>query len=79
MGWAGKRNGELIELMEGQFDVFITVDQGIPYQQNLGHAHVVMVVLAAESNRFEALRPLMPKVQEALETAQASNLIRVSA
>jgi hypothetical protein len=79
MGWAGKRNGELIELMKGQFDIFITVDQGIPYQQNLSYTEVVIVLLSAESNRFETLRPLMPKAQETLETAQAGDLIRVSA
>ena len=77
MGWAGKRDSELMELMKGQFDAFVTVDNGIPYQQNLRYSEVVIVLLSAESNRFETLRPLMPKVREALETAQSGNLIRV--
>lgn len=32
-GWAGKRNGELLRLAEGSFDVFLTLDKGVQYQQ----------------------------------------------
>ena len=35
MGWKNIRNGELLNLAEGEFDVFITADQGVRYQQNL--------------------------------------------
>src|SRR6266851_4798337 len=67
MGWAGKKNGELLQLMTGQgFEVFLTVDQNLRYQQNLQAAAVALVVLVAASNRLADLVPLMPSVQAAL-------------
>lgn len=78
MGWAGKTNGELLRLMQGRFDVLITVDQGITYQQNLSDVAVAIVVLAAASNRFEVLRSLMPGVQEVLQTVQVGDVIRLT-
>lgn len=78
MGWAGKTNGELLRLMQGRFDVLITVDQGMTYQQNLRDVSVAIVVLAAASNRFEVLRPLMPGVQEVLQTVQVGDVIRLT-
>ena len=77
VGWAGKTNGELIELMEGQFDAFITVDQGLEYQQNLSHTNLAIVLLVSESNRFESLQPLMSKVREVLGSAQSGEIVRV--
>ena len=53
MGWAGRTNGELLRLMRGQFDVFITVDQGMTYQQNLSNVSIAIVVLAAANNTFK--------------------------
>jgi hypothetical protein len=35
MGWAGIKNGDLLNVAEGQFDVLLTVDRGIEYQQNM--------------------------------------------
>ncbi len=67
MGWSGKKNGELLKLMAAQgFDVFVTVDQNLRFQQNLQAAGVAVVVLVAASNRLAALLPLMPAVRAAL-------------
>ncbi len=46
MGWASKKNGELLRLAQGRFDVFITADQKLPKQQNLSTFTVAVVVLA---------------------------------
>ncbi len=78
MGWAGKTNGELLRLMQGQFDVFIAVDQGMTYQQNLSNVSAAIVALAAANNRFEALRPLIPKVQDVLQTVRVGEVIRIT-
>ncbi len=64
--------------MQGRFDVFITADQGMTYQQNLSNVSVAIVVLAAANNRFEALRPLIPKVQDVLQTVRVGELIRIT-
>lgn len=78
MGWAGTRNGELLRLAETAFDVFITADQNVTYQQNLRSAALSIVILAASNNRLETLRPLMSKVAQALATIQPGDLIRIT-
>ena len=62
MGWAGKRNGELLRLAERQFDVFITVDRGLPHQQELDRLDLAVVILSAPNNRLETLAPLVAQV-----------------
>jgi hypothetical protein len=70
MGWASKRNGELLHLAEREFDVFLTVDQKLQHQQNLSAFNIAVIVLIAASNTLAELRPLMPKVVESLSTAK---------
>lgn len=78
MGWAGKKNGELLRLMTGEFDVFVTVDQNMQYQHSLGKIEIAFVVLVADSNKIESLAPLMPKVLAALQNLKPGNVIKVS-
>ena len=51
MGWAGVKNGELMRLAEKEFDVFLTVDRNLSYQQNLPRYDIALMVLRATSNR----------------------------
>ena len=78
-GWSSKKNGELLRLLQGEFDVFLTADQNLTYQQNLSNTSVAVIVLVAQNNRIEALRPIMPKVQEVLKTIQPGDVVHVSA
>jgi hypothetical protein len=78
MGWAGTKNGALLRLAETAFEVFITVDQNVEYQQNLRSTVLGIVVLVASTNRLEALRPLMPKVVMMLSTIQPGDLIHIT-
>ena len=49
MGWLGKKNGELLRLMiENNFGLFVTVDQNLPYQQNLQRLALTIFVLRAK-------------------------------
>ncbi|GIW52015.1 MAG: hypothetical protein KatS3mg081_1370 [Gemmatimonadales bacterium] len=66
MGWGGKENGEVLRLASTRFDVFVTADQGIEYQQNLAGFDIAVVTLAAKTNRLEDLRPLVPKLLQIL-------------
>src|SRR5262245_52674303 len=76
MGWSGKKNGELLALMIPQgFEVFLTVDQNLSYQQNLRAANFAVIVLIAQSNRLADLLPLMPSVHAALTTIQPGDLV----
>jgi hypothetical protein len=77
MGWASKKNGELLSLMSGQFDVFLTIDNNLQYQHNLAQGIIAFVVLVAPNNKLATLIPLMPKVLEAIETIRAGEVVEV--
>lgn len=51
MGWASIKNGALLRLAESAFDVFITADQNLQYQQNLHSSVIGIIVLIAPNNR----------------------------
>ena len=64
LGWAGKRNGELLALIcSSDVEVFVTTDQNIEKQQNVRKAGVRVVVLVAKSNKLGTLLPLVPRLQ----------------
>ena len=78
IGWAGKKNGELIALMAGAgFKVLLTVDQNLRYQQNLVASGVAVVVLVAPSNRLERLVPLIPSTLIALESIRPGDVVEI--
>ena len=68
MGWASKKNGELLTLAAAQFDIFLTVDRNLSYQQDLLAFDIAVVVMVAPGNRLADLSPLMPRVLEILPT-----------
>jgi predicted nuclease of predicted toxin-antitoxin system len=76
-GWAGFSNGELLRRAAQTFDVFVTVDRNLAFQQNLPTLPIAVVVLTAVSNEFEQLQPLMPEVLALLPGLAAGQLIRV--
>ena len=61
-GWRGKKNGELLRLAAANFDVFVTIDQGLPFQQPISKFRLGIICLAASGNDFESLRPLMQRL-----------------
>ena len=80
MGWAGKRNGELLRLLTAEhFAVFLTTDQNLRYQQNFRGLQVAVVVLIAPTNRLDDLLPLMPTVRTVLGTIQPGAFVEVDA
>ena len=78
-GWKGKENGELLKSAENEFDVLVTMDQGIPQQQNLSEIKMGIVLLEAKGNRYEDLAPLMNQVNTALRTIEKGQVISVRA
>ncbi|MGD0866228.1 MAG: hypothetical protein ABSA49_11800 [Rhizomicrobium sp.] len=70
MGWAAIGNGELLALVSGQFDVFVTVDQNLAFQQNVRILHVAVIVLRAKSNRLMDIKPLVPDLRSMIEAAK---------
>ncbi|MGH9556137.1 MAG: DUF5615 family PIN-like protein, partial [Terriglobales bacterium] len=57
MGWAGLSNGALLRQAEGAFEVFVTVDANLPFQQELSRFGLATFLLRAPTNRLEDLRP----------------------
>jgi predicted nuclease of predicted toxin-antitoxin system len=77
MGWASIKNGELLALAAAQFDVFVTVDRNLTFQQNLTELPMAVIVLRSRSNRLADLRGLVPDLLQAIETAKSGNAIFV--
>lgn len=78
MGWSGKKNGELLQLMiQESFTVLLTTDQNLRYQQNLQQAGVAVVVLVASSNRLPDLLPLIPSVRSILATIAPGVVVEI--
>ena len=79
MRWAGKKNGELLRLAGEQFDVFLTVDRNLRYQQNLLKLPIAVILLVVRDNSIDAILPLLPKVKAALDRVTKNELVIVSA
>ena len=77
MGRASTRDDELLSLAEAQFDVLVTADRNLSYQQDVSSFDIAVLVLVARSNRLDDLGPLSPKVREVLATARRGTLTLV--
>ncbi len=77
MGWTSFNNGVLLHEASKSFDVLLTADQGIEFQQNLIKLPIAVVVLAAPTNRIESLEPLLPELTAVLETLRPQQFVRV--
>jgi len=69
MGWTTTKNGALLALVSQHFDVFVTVDRNLSFQQNLATVSVRVIVLRAVTNRLADLRPLVPNLLRAIGAA----------
>ena len=76
-GWAGLKNGALLQLAATQFDVLLTVDRRLEYQQNFAGLTIAVIVVEAPSNDIAVLRPLMSAVREALPKARRGTVTHV--
>ena len=79
-GLAGLENGELLAAAEtAGFDVFLTIDQGIEYQQNLTARRLAIIILRAKSNRLKDLLPLAPICLAKIESLEPGKVLRLDA
>jgi hypothetical protein len=70
MGWTSIKNGELLALAAGEFDVFVTVDRNLAFQQNLDALALPVIVLRAPTNRLADLKRLVPRLLAAIASAK---------
>ena len=76
-GWSGKENGDLLTEANYNFDVLVTVDQNIRYQQSLTGLRIAVVIVRARSNRLEDLEPHFPACIAALRSIQPGTVVEV--
>lgn len=75
MGWKNIRNGELLDLAEGEFDLFITADQGVRYQQNLSGRQIAILKLS--TNKLGLIKAAAGQIQEAVDSTGPTEFRRL--
>lgn len=76
-GWSGIKNGKLLTLAAARFDVFLTADQNLEYQQNLSTLPLSVFVLVVPNNRIGSIDPLVPDLLVALQNHRPLTLRRI--
>lgn len=76
-GFKDLKNGRLLQAASGRHDALVTVDQNLPYQQNLNNVALAVVVLKARRSTYPMLKPLMPKVLETLARIKPGEVVTV--
>jgi predicted nuclease of predicted toxin-antitoxin system len=76
IGWSGRQNGELLQSAAVRFDLFVTADQNLQYQQNLSSLPLSVAVLAGRDNRYETLLPLAAQLLALLPQLAPRTFIR---
>ena len=75
-GLAGTVNGALLARLEGAFDVFITADKNLRYQQNLGGRR--LAILELPTNRLPLLRPMIPRITAAVDVIKPREYVQLT-
>ena len=78
-GWTGIKNGELLRRMAGQYDVLVTMDRGIEFQQRISALPFGIMLPRAPSNRMQDLRPVVPSIIAAIDAIKPGLVRRVGA
>jgi len=76
-GWAGIKNGELLARADQVFDVFVTMDGNLQFEQNYSRVRLAIVALRARSNRLRDTEPLMPKLVALLPALKPGTVTRL--
>ncbi len=79
LGWAGIKNGELLQGATGNIDAFLTMDRNIEHQQTVGALSFGIVLIRARSNRMPDLRPLVSDILAALGLVETGKIQPVGA
>lgn len=76
-GFGGKENGELLTLADKKFDVPLTIDRNIQYQQSLRGKKIAVIVIRCRSNDVDDIRPHVPEALSALPTIEPGQFLEV--
>ena len=75
MGWVGLKNGELLRKTQVEFDLFVTTDKNLAFQNNVVQYDIAVIVLRAKSNRLQDLVPLVPAALKIINSIQPGNVV----
>jgi predicted nuclease of predicted toxin-antitoxin system len=76
-GWSAFKNGELLEHASATFDVLVTIDQRMRYQQNVARLTMGVVAIEVPDTRIAFLRRLVPEIRDAIERVNPGEVIVV--
>ena len=76
-GWSAFKNGDLLRRATLTFDVFVTIDQRMRYQQNVTQLQIGVVVIEVPDTRLVHLRALVPQLREAIKNAEPGDVVVV--
>ena len=76
-GFSGKENGELIALADEHFDVLVTIDKNIRYQQNMTGRNIAILIIRPASNDLDDIRPHVPNALVALQSLKPGQILEV--
>jgi predicted nuclease of predicted toxin-antitoxin system len=78
-GWDELENGDLLKIAQDQFDILITTDSNIKYQQRLTEYDIALIVLRAFNTKLESYLPLIPEIETVLMTIQPGEVVYIYA
>ncbi len=77
MGWSGLVNGKLLTNAQAHFDIFITSDKNLSFQQNLQKYKITVIVLCPAKNQLEYLKLLVPSLLKILSKPVNKKVIHI--
>ena len=79
MKWSGKKNGELLKLMnENGFDGLVTLDKNLKFQQNLNTFNIQVIVLNAPDSKLATLQPYIAELEKRLKKQVKQTVVEIS-
>lgn len=76
-GYSGFKDGKLLDTIEGEYEVFITIDGNLTYQQNLAGRQLNIIILVAPSNTFGDVSSLVPEILSVLARIKPGEIIKL--
>lgn len=77
-GWSGVSNGKLLALAQAEFEVFVTVDKNLSFQQHLPNFSIAVILIHCRSNRVQDLLEVLPNLLAAIPSAPAGQVTHVA-
>jgi predicted nuclease of predicted toxin-antitoxin system len=78
-GWEALVNGELLRLAQDEFEILLSTDSNMKYQQRLPDYTIALIVLRAFDTKLESYLPLVPEIENVLTTIQAGEVVYIYA